>query len=154
MGTVRADGLHILLAVGCNGEGRGDRLVEAIQYLATETPMDISTRVQDGEDINSLGPVDVNDMINSIRPVDVISTVTGATTTCPDAVRCPDDRFLQVTPGDTVAFDVQFQNDTVMPRLTSQIFRATIFVVGNGAADLDAREVVIIVPAGSVVILE
>ena len=40
-------------------------------------------------------------------------------------------------------------NDFVAPLRSSQIFRATIIVLGNGIAELDDREVVIVVPAGS-----
>jgi hypothetical protein len=152
-GTVRADGSPIVLQIGCNGSGLGDSLVTAIQYLATETPMDISTRIQDGEDIGSVGPVDVNDLVNVIRPTTLLPAG-GGTVSCPDATRCDTERFFDVTPGDLVEFEVQFQNDTVMPLSSAQVFRATIYVVGNGAADLDAREVVIIVPAGSIPFLE
>lgn len=153
-GTVRADGTPIVLQLGCNGSGLGAGLVDAIEYLATETPQDISTRVQDGDDFPvGVGPVDVNDLINHIRPVALRPTA-GGTIPCPDATRCDDARFFDVTPGDDVEFQVEFQNTTVMPIATAQIFRATIFVVGNGVADLDAREVVIIVPAGSVPFLE
>jgi len=153
-GTVRADGTPIVLQIGCNGSGLGASLVDAIEYLATETPQDISTRVQDGDDFPvGVGPVDVNDLINAIRPVALRPTA-GGTIPCPDATRCDDARFFDVTPGDDVEFDVEFQNTTVEPIATAQVFRATIFVVGNGVADLDAREVVIIVPAGSVPFLE
>ena len=122
--------------------------------LATETPQDISTRVQDGEDFPvGIEPVDVNVLINHIRPV-ALSPTAGGTIPCPDPTRCDDTRFFDVTPGDDVEFSVEFQNDTVEPIATAQIFRATIYVVGNGVADLDAREVVIVVPAGSVPFLE
>lgn len=153
-GTVRADGSPITLQIGCNGSGLGESLVSAIQYLATETPMDIGTRVQDGIDIPEMAtPIDANGFFNRIRPVALYPTG-GTMVSCPDATRCDEARFYDVTPGDFVEFDVEFQNDIVMPAPSAQIFRATIYVVGNGAADLDAREVVIIVPAGSIPFLE
>jgi hypothetical protein len=40
-----------------------------------------------------------------------------------------------------------------MPAATAQIFQAKIIVVGNGVADLDSRNVYIIVPEGGVVLI-
>jgi hypothetical protein len=63
--------------------------------------------------------------------------------------------FYAVIPGTEVEFTVDFYNDVRPPAETAQIFRARIIVVGNGVADLDEREVYIVVPpAGSEIILE
>lgn len=54
--------------------------------------------------------------------------------------------FYTVIPGTQVEFDVDFYNDVRPPSDTAEIFRARIVVVGNSVADLDSREVYIIVP--------
>ena len=68
---------------------------------------------------------------------------------CPDGARCDDRRFYDVTPGDSVEFELAFSNDLVPSRPSAQVFRATLAVLGNGVAELDTREIVIVVPAGS-----
>jgi hypothetical protein len=57
-----------------------------------------------------------------------------------------DTTFYQVIPGTLVDFAVRFYNDIRMPQMTAEIFRAKIVVVGNGVADLDERNVYIVVP--------
>ncbi len=65
-----------------------------------------------------------------------------------------DDRaFFGVIPGTQVDFAIDFYNDVRMPADTSQIFQARIIVVGNGVADLDARNVYIVVPPEGAVVL-
>jgi hypothetical protein len=58
--------------------------------------------------------------------------------------------FYQVIPGTRVTFDVDFYNDFVPPPPTAQIYRAVIVVLGNGVAELDSREVYIVVPPDGV----
>ena len=152
-GTVRADGSPLVLTTNCNATGLVDSLVDAIEYLATETPNDISTRTRDGADFPVVTPpVDAPaTFINRITPTSLFeSGPPSATVTCPDAARCDATVFYDVTPGDRVEFEVEFENRTIMPAASAQIFRATIIVVGNGVAELDEREVIIVVPAGSV----
>jgi len=65
-----------------------------------------------------------------------------------------DDRaFYGVIPGTQVDFAIDFYNDVRRPADTSQIFQARIIVVGNGVADLDARNVYIVVPPEGAVVL-
>ena len=61
--------------------------------------------------------------------------------------------FYDVVPGTQVDFDIRFLNDVRPPAASAQIFQARIIVVGNGVADLDARNVYIIVPPDGGVIL-
>lgn len=151
-GTVDATGTPIAFQIGCNGSGMGTGLINAIRVLATETPQDIRGSVRDGDDFPpEVGPIDARMFVKAITPVRLID---GATTiSCPTDGRCDDRDFYGVTPGQLVEFNVRFQNDFVPPRRTSQVFRATIYVLGNGVAELDARDVTIVVPAGSEIIL-
>jgi hypothetical protein len=147
-GTVDAAGSPIFFMISSDGTGLTDRVAEAIERLATETPMDISTRTVDGDDVPVRDPgVDARLFIKEVRPTTAFSM---AGIEIPDTVLIRDDvAFYGVTPGTRVTFEVKFLNDFVPSMLTSQVFLAQIIVVGNGVADLDTREVVIVVPAGS-----
>ena len=57
-----------------------------------------------------------------------------------------DTTFYGVIPGTLVDFDIDFHNDVRPPASVTQIFQARIIVVGNGVADLDSRNVYILVP--------
>lgn len=151
-GTVDAAGDPIVLTMGCDGSGLGNALVDAVRTLATETPQNITAVTRDGEDFPMTGtPIDARLFIKAITPISLFAD--GALTTCPDATRCDDLGFYGVRPGGTVRFNVHFYNDFVRPAASAQIFRATIVVMGNGVAELDSRDVIIVVPAGSVPIL-
>lgn len=56
-------------------------------------------------------------------------------------------------PGTAVSFEVDFHNAVRPPGERAQIFRARIVVVGNRVADLDTREVYVVVPPDGSVIL-
>lgn len=147
-GTVDASGAPIVFTVGSDGSGLDTRIVEAIRTLAEETPQDISAEARDGVDRpESVGPVDATRFVQAITPVSFFDGA--ATVDCPDATRCDAEIFYGVTPGNTVRFNVRFHNGFQEPQSFAQVFLAEIVVLGNGVAELDSREVVILVPAGS-----
>ncbi len=138
----------IFFRIPADGSDLTDRVGDAIESLVSETPQDVSTRVRDGEDFpTDIAPVDAATFIKMVTP-----TIARRGTVELDEVEIPrdDTTFYGVVPGIEVSFHISFLNDTVPSINTSQIFRATLLVVGNGVAELDAREVVILVPAGSV----
>lgn len=149
-GTVDGSGAPIVFNISGDGSGLDTSIVEAIRVLSEETPQDISGAARDGDDFPAeVGPVDATRFIKAITPLRQLEGGV-PTVTCPMASRCDDTFFYGVTPGDVVEFTIRFLNDFQRPRATTQLFRATIVVLGNGVAELDQREVVIIVPAGSV----
>lgn len=151
-GTVDASGTPMLFRVNNDGSGLDTRVIEAIRILAEETPQNISAAARDGEDRpEEIGPVDALNFIKELTPVSIFDGTNNHT--CPDATRCDDRLFFDVTPGATVRFRVRFRNDFQEPRSFAQVFLATIVVLGNGVAELDSRQVVIVVPSGSVPIL-
>jgi len=146
-GTVDASGAPIFFMIGSDGTGLTDRVAEAIQRLATETPQDITTRTQDGDDVPPQSPpVDATLFIKAITPLAAFNGVVELT---PAELRRDEFAFYGVTPGTTVEFTVRFQNDFQDPQASAQVFLAKIVVVGNGVADLDSRDVIIVVPAGN-----
>ncbi|MCB9591476.1 MAG: hypothetical protein H6719_01980 [Sandaracinaceae bacterium] len=150
-GTVDASGNPITFMISGDGSGLDSRIVDAIRILAEETPQDIDAEARDGEDRPMEMGVDARMFIKQITPVSFFDGTSNVE--CPMTGRCDDQIFYDVTPGQTVRFRVRFLNDFQEPRSFAQVFLATIFVLGNGVAELDAREVVIVVPAGSVPIL-
>jgi hypothetical protein len=152
-GTVDASGSPISFTIGCDGTGLGNRLVDAVREIATETPQNITTRVDDGADFPmGATAVDARLFIKAITPMHLLDS-TGALIDCPADGHCDDLSFQGVRPGGTVTFNVHFYNDFVEPAASAQIFRATIVVLGNGVAELDSHEVIIVVPAGSIPVL-
>ncbi len=150
-GTVDAGGRPIVFNISGSGTGLGTSLVDAVRTLAEETPQDISTTVRDGADFpEGIPPVDAGSFIKAITPFEAYD---GAALVGSDDIPRDDAQFYGVTPGVQVVFKVRFLNDVVAPTRSSQIFRATILVIGNGIAELDAREVVIVVPAGSAILI-
>jgi hypothetical protein len=152
-GTVDASGDPLRFDISSDGSGLDSSIIEAIRILAEETPQTISTGVRDGEDFPvQAEEVDAARFIKAITPIRLLEGGL-PTVTCPMTDRCDDTYFYGVTPGDLVEFRITFENDFQPPQPTVQIFRATIMVLGNGVAELDARDVVIVVPAGSSPIL-
>jgi len=150
-GTVDASGAPIFFMIGSDGSGLTDRVAEAIQRLATETPQDITTRTQDGDDVPAqTPPVDATLFIKAITPARAFNGVVELT---PAELARDEFAFYGVTPGTTVEFTVRFMNDFQAPQASAQVFLAKIVVVGNGVADLDSRDVIIVVPAGNGILI-
>jgi hypothetical protein len=151
-GTVDASGDPLLFTINSDGTGLGAGIVNAIRTLAEETPQDISAAVRDGADRpEEVGPIDAGLFVKALTPVTLFDGTMNIP--CPDDRYCSDQRFFGVSPGSRVTFRIRFLNDFQMPRSHAQVFLATIVVLGNGVAELDSREVIIVVPAGSVPIL-
>ncbi len=116
------------------------QILTGIQTLIGGTPQDVTTRTE-----NVAGNPDEFDatlFIKSITPIEGYRDgIAGAGYASKDDVA-----FYQVIPGTQVEFAIDFYNDVREPAATAQIYRARIIVVGNGVADLSARNVYIVVP--------
>ena len=141
-GTVSATGAPLVYTGAASATAT--QIIEGIRSVVSGTPQDVSTRTE-----NVAGNPDDFDgtlFIESIVPLEgyrgaLSGAMPGVTYTSRDATT-----FYGVIPGTEVEFTVDFYNDVRMPASTAQIFRARIIVVGNGVADLDQREVYVIVP--------
>ena len=143
-GAVRADGTPLTFNISAGGTGLSTAVVDAVVELVSGTPQDVTTRTE-----NVAGNPDGFDatlFIKAIVPDEgynggVSGPVPGVTYERKDMTT-----FYQVIPGTLVDFVIDFYNDVRMPGDVAQVFRALIIVVGNGVADLDSRNVYIIVP--------
>ena len=143
-GTVRADGSPLTFSISSGGSGLSGAVVDAVVELVSGTPQDVNTRTE-----NVPGNPDGFDatlFIQSIIPDEgynggVSGPMPGVTYESKDMTT-----FYQVIPGTQVDFTIDFYNDVRPGQDVAQVFQALIIVVGNGVADLDSRNVYIIVP--------
>lgn len=140
-GTVDGDGNALVSQA--SGGNVSDSVIDAIRTLVQGVPQDVTRRLEnvDGNPDN----IDATRFIKAVRP--------NATIPAGGATSMDDRTFYHVTPGTEVEFTVEFDNDFRMPNGRTEIFRAQIIVVGNGVADLDVRQVYIVVPPDGQTIL-
>jgi len=139
-GSVRADGSPLCFEIGSMGDMITEDVVNAITELVGGTPQDVSTRTENVP--GNPDEFDATRFIKAIVPEEgYLDGVPGAGYTSMDATT-----FYGVIPGTMVDFAIDFWNDVRPPAETAQIFEARIIVVGNGVADLSARNVYIVVP--------
>jgi hypothetical protein len=155
-GAVRADGTPLLFQVGSgpgydDATGAGEAVVAALTDLTRGTPSDVTTRVDDVP--GNPDSFDARQFVRSVAPLEgrrgaVSGAVPGTTYRALDETT-----FYDVIPGTEIDFRVGFENTTREPGAVAEIFRARIVVLGNHVAELDVREVYIVVPAPNQIVL-
>jgi hypothetical protein len=134
-GTVDAGGAPIVFDVAADGTGLSTGLVTAIVDLASGTPQDVDTFLED----------DTSDAVDATRFIQSVTPVSAAP---PEGCDHFDTTmFYGVIPGTIVTFQVTAYNDFVEHIATSQVFKCVLVVRGNGVARLDEHDVIIVVPA-------
>jgi hypothetical protein len=138
--TGAVDGAGTPLVFTASGGTVSDAVVDGIATLTSSTPQDVNTRTENVP--GNPDDFDATLFIKSITPEEGYRDgIAGTGYTSKDETT-----FYQVIPGTLVDFAIDFHNDVRPPAETAQIFQARIIVVGNGVADLDARNVYIVVP--------
>jgi hypothetical protein len=140
--TGSVDGSGAPLVYTATGGTVSSSIIDGIQTLADSTPQDVNTRTENVP--GNPDDFDATLFILSITPLEAYDTSGAACPTCYSSRDAT--TFYDVIPGTEVEFEIEFKNDVRMGQETAEIFRAKIFVVGNGVTDLDEREVYIIVP--------
>jgi hypothetical protein len=143
----------VVFLADASGTGLGAHIVTGIKMLTRFATFDVTSERQgvttsiDGVPLPA--PYTTADFIRAVTP-------TGFTLPPPPpAVPAPTFdtmTFSGVTPGTTLAFDVNAYNDFVPQTQQAQIFRATIRVLAGGCTPLDEREVLILVPPNPIVV--
>lgn len=145
MATNTVDAHHnpIAFNVGGNIGMAATAIVDAITTIAGSTRQDITTRADsDPMETRVMAPHTTADFIKAITP----------TYGEPDAPagydRLDATTFYNVDPATRVFFDADFYND-FQPGAptTATLFRAKIIVLGRARAEVDSRDVYIVVPA-------
>lgn len=129
-----------------DGSGVSASLTDGLVMLAAYSPFDVTTAVDGvGTDIDG-GALPAGttsaDFIKAIRPASHGAVPLPGV---PDPT-LTDDAFLDVIPDTPVTFDVEAFNDFVPGEAEPRLFVATIRVLAGGCADLDERDVFILVP--------
>ncbi len=125
------------------GAAISDAVVQQIELLADQTPIDVSVEYEDDptDTVDTLASfvdhLEANEAGDPSRGCDP-RTATGTPYK---------DTFPDVRPGSRVCFDIIVkQNDTVPPTTMPQLFKGTVKVIGDGITVLDSREVFFLVP--------
>jgi len=140
-------GNPIVFTISSDGSGLSDAVVDAVVDVVGLTPQDVGTRTTNVP--GNPDDFDATRFIKAIVPLEGYYMGTPGT-----GYSSKDDTtFYDVIPGTDVDFTIDFWNDVRPTPATAEIFRARIFVVGNGVADLDSREVYIVVPPEGGVVL-
>ena len=150
--TGSVDGSGTPLVYDSAGGEVSDAIIMGIETLVGGTPQDVSTRTE-----NVLGNPDGFDatlFIKNIVPVEGYGPA-GESGPIPGVTYASKDEttFYEVIPGTQVEFTIDFWNDVRPTPIRTEIHQAKIIVVGNGVADLDFRNVYIVVPPDGGVIL-
>ena len=154
-GSVDTSGTPLVFDISSSGTGLGSQVVDAIEILAEQVPIEVTTRTRD----DTTDSVDtVTAFIDHIEP----STLGGypdpadPTRVCVGGLAVADlydpldgrsDSFTSVLPGTIVCFDIYpKQNWTVPATDAPQTFLCEIDVIGDGVTVLDSRNVYFLVP--------
>ena len=143
----------LVFRADASGTGLGGHIVTGIKMLTRFATFDVTSDRQgvttaiDGTPLPA--PHTTADFIRAVTP-------TGFTLPPPPPA-LPDPTFdatsfSGVTPGTTLAFDVNAYNDFVPQTQAAQIFRATIRVLAGGCTPLDERDVLVLVPPMPIIV--
>jgi hypothetical protein len=136
-----------------SGLGLGDQVIAGITQVARFGKFDVTTQtsgvtVGDGGEMLPAGKTTA-DFISKITPLD--ATAPKAPPVLP-APQISGGAFTKVYPGSTVRFTVTAQNLIIPGTDKPQVFRAKIKVLAGGCADLDERDVLILIPPNAPIV--
>lgn len=137
----------LVFKVAQGGGGLGDQVTSGISQVARFATFDVvvSTSGVTTSDMGEKLPMGrtTADFLRAVVPL------SGTAPPAPPVLKAPvisGDRFTGVSPGSTVRFTVEARNDFLPPTMTPQVFHATIKIRAGGCADLDERDVLILIP--------
>ena len=130
-----------------DGSGLGAQVTSGITNVARFSSFTVTTKTCGNPTGDNGAPLPAGK-----TTADFITMITPASSTAPTAppvLPAPvvsGGSFTAVYPGSTVSFTVTTQNNLVPEATTPQVCRANIKILAGGCADLDQREVIILVP--------
>ncbi len=132
-----------------DGANVGEQVVAGIAQLARFASFDVTTQVV-GQTTGEKGemlpaPTTSADFIKEIVPLDALPPPPPPFFN-PPVIRPDGKGFSKVVPGGFVRFNVTAQNEIVKETTSPQVFHANIRVRAGGCANLDSRDVIILIP--------
>lgn len=133
----------LVFDINTNGSGLTDAITTAVRALVNTTSFSVTTQIRrDPEEFAATG-FDTTCFVRDVSPAS-FETDGGCTST----PTISGDRFLNVTPGTALFFDVFAENDGCWgPADEARAFTVFIDVVGDGLTVLDTQRVTVVVPA-------
>lgn len=132
--SVDAEGRPIFFDIGGRGSEIGNEIVEAVQFVAAEVPLDVDAEVEDvpGDE------VDANRVLRGVRalradPPGNVEALEG-------------DTFLGVIPGTSLTFQIVVDASELPPSSERRVFPARIVFRASGRSRLEVRQIDIVVP--------
>ncbi len=154
-GSVDTSGSPLVFDIPSDGSGLGTQVVTAIEILANQVPIEVTTQLVD----------DPGDLVNTVEEfVDhIVPSVVGGyadpadpTVICVSGLEVGDlyapldgrpDSFPSILPGTIVCFDIHVKQNWTVPSSTGpQTYECDINVIGDGITILDTRKVYFLVP--------
>jgi hypothetical protein len=133
-GAVTPSGAPIVFDIGRDGSRLDTGVVESVQTLVEEVPIDIDLVVEDVPD-------DGFDALEFVRAVETLRSAPS------DGAIDRGDRFDRVLPGTRVFFRVLLQNESIPRRSTPQFYFLRIVFRGDGVTRLSTATVKIVIPS-------
>lgn len=133
-GSVDADGAPIVFDIGGGGDDIGDEIVSAVQFVASEVPLDVDAQVEDipGDD------VDADEVLRGMRAVRADPPG--------NVERMEDNTFFGVVPGTRLTFRIAVDASGLPPSSERRVFPARIVFRASGRSRLEVREIEVVVP--------
>jgi hypothetical protein len=150
--TVDAAGDPLVFSISGTGLGLGAEVIRALQRLTGNVPVDVSVTPRD----DLLDGVDATVFIAEISPLEAggVADPSDPSLVCVGGLAVGDtdgdtrpDVFEGIIPGTIVCFHITVApNDSIEPTEEPQTFKAYLDILADGAALLDTRTVIFLVP--------
>jgi hypothetical protein len=157
-GAVDVDGKPFLFTVGQDAAGLDTRVINAVQAVAEQVPIEVSVVVRD----DPTDTIDATKLIERVEPNTVggLADPRDPTRVCEGGLSVADtdsdgyaDTFTGILPGTPLCFDViPRMNDIVTSTTMPALYKAFIDVVADGTSVLDTREVLFLIPPSTPIV--
>jgi hypothetical protein len=133
-GSLDGNGEPLWFSIGARGDAIGARIVEAVQFVASEVPLDVDAVAEDlPGDL-----VDANDVLRGVAAA--------AASPMANVRRIEGDTFFGVIPGTSLTFELLVDASALPPSDERRVYPARIIFRASGRSRLEVRELEIVVP--------
>ena len=133
-GAVTPDGQPIVIDIGPSGERLDRGVIESVQTLVDEVPIDVDTLIEDWDG----DAVDATDFVRGVQTLRADP---------PSGAIDRGDSYERVRPGTRVEFRVGLVNERIPQTAVPQVFYLTVVLRGDRVTRLKETDVAIVVPS-------